>query len=151
MKYQPIVLFEKFRSLNLLFRLMLGMCSVVLFSSCAAVSDPGAEILKAKINKNPRTDAIVGMWHRENGGNPMSPYSGTFLFKSDGTAYFHSHEFMNSVVENYEYYYQGQGVWELFYLAGFKQKWPVYTVSLADKYLILTSTSGQASWLYKRQ
>jgi hypothetical protein len=130
--------------------IILGTWALIALSSCVTKSDPGADLLKAKINKNPPSDEIVGLWHRENGGDPTTPYSGTFLFKRDGKAYFYRHEFMNKKVENFEYHYQGGGVWELFYIDSFKKKWPSCSASLADQRLIITSNREGSSWLYQR-
>lgn len=161
MNHQTRSTFKNNFSYLLIFRFMLGTCALIAVSSCVtAMSDPGAEILKAKINKNPPSDGIVGMWHRDNATNPGT-YTTTCLYKKDGTAYFHCGKIGNyndfldpwtdhDQVHNYEYYYQGGGVWELFYIDSFNKKWSAKKASLAEQHLIITDNSTGLSYLYKR-
>lgn len=128
-----------------LLRFILGVCAFVGFSGCIT-SDSGVETVKVQIDKSPQPDAIVGLWHRKNEGL-TSAYSGTFLFKSDGTAYFTNTS--SRAVSNYQYHYQGGGVWELFYIDTFKNKYPNGTASLAGDRLITTDRG--ISLMYQRQ
>lgn len=141
---------------------ILGIFLAVGLPSCAT-SDPGAEALKAQINKNPKPDAIVGLWHRKYAGDPRTPVTGTFCFNSNGTAYYLSKSGAildlrgDESVLRYEYHYQGGGVWNLVHVYKFfgrTEKIPsAGSVCLAGDKLCHTvsDTNGDSVWIYERK
>ena len=60
-------------------------CLCFFLVQCAGMfTDPGFEQMKASAYKNPRRDAIVGMWHRKS-DDAFSSQRNSWLFRENGT------------------------------------------------------------------
>lgn len=119
---------------HILTKLILAAGAICGISSCAIV-DPEWNALQAKVDRNPTSDALVGLWHRDGTGKNIGDADISILFKRDGTAFYTNQIAKRSF--DLTYSYQGNGVWGVFWAPPASNA-PYGSVSLAQDRLCWT-------------
>lgn len=89
------------------------LLALLLFSHVSCTVDPLVKTLEPYVERNPRPDAIVGMWHADKGGG----FSESLLFKRNGDCvsrlitadYFGNRNAPQT--QTYFWTYKGNGEW----------------------------------------